>query len=184
MEEDYIKSRILFGKIIKTLRQEISRRFGEFTQEDLVQELDERGIKVSREWVSKLENGKSANFLEPDLLLSLADIFELTTRERNSFFRAANPINDYEIAIKNNLTADYHLKNLYQTVSKMQTPVFVTDSFSRIVVANNLFLNLFPIPRVKNMDDSSLNVLKLLSKMESELKENGLSEQEWEKYDG
>lgn len=179
MDSDIFRqSRIEFGKLIKALRKEQSlRRAGTLTQSTLAERLEaETNVYFSREWVNKLENGRNAIALEPYILLALARIFQLTSKERQEFFLAANFVPATKIARVNHESPEDILENLRSRIAQLQTPAFLTDSTGRIIVANEAFASMYYLETVQ---DPHYNVLVCLFQIEHLLRRMDIQEKEW-----
>lgn len=127
-----------FGLLIRAMRHEIGKRYGEpCTQSDLA-----RHINATRKIISNLERGEKIQ-LDRSLLLSLANAFRLTTRERAAFFAAANAILDTDLP-RPQLDSLAMLARLQNMLQQTRLPAFIIDDYDNVVAINRLMLNLFP----------------------------------------
>ncbi|MGA2489732.1 MAG: helix-turn-helix domain-containing protein [Anaerolineales bacterium] len=128
-----------FGHLVATLRKESRNEFDEpLTQYDLA-EL----ARIPLITLQKIEQGRQAN-IKPEMLLNLSEALHLNSRATQFFFLASLGIKDVQ-TIRPIASPQHVLEELTQILSQLQTPAFVLDGFSDIVVMNNSSLTVFTL---------------------------------------
>jgi transcriptional regulator with XRE-family HTH domain len=131
-----------FGQLLATLRQDL-----DWTQFQLAEYsgLDEAVI-------SQMERGVKKNF-ESDILVNLANAFQLTTLERREFFLAASGVEHRQLVRQPSLgaiTDTNHpkkiLDHLMETLKSVQLPAFISDVYGDAIAANQTVVNFFRLP--------------------------------------
>ncbi len=126
-----------FGALVKAMRREVWRQRGErWTQAELA-----RRANATPKIISNLERGQKAR-IEPELLLGLANAFELTTRERAVFFECANGLRRQDLP-RPGQQPDAVLANLLKTLEQYQLPAFILDDYDNVVAINSPIRHLF-----------------------------------------
>lgn len=143
--------RIDFGHLVAILRKECRNEFDEtMSQYDLAQI-----AKIPLITLQKIEQGRQAN-LKPEILLSLAEALNLSSRARQAFFLSSLGIQD-STCTKQMTAPQEVLAELTLTLSQLQTPAFISDGFGDLLVANPDFLFIL------NIDAAQLHAPLLLS---------------------
>jgi transcriptional regulator with XRE-family HTH domain len=126
-----------FGKLIAVLRKEQRDEHNcPYTQSKLAQ-----AAKATASVISNIERGDKAS-LEPELLLNLANAFQLSTREREEFFLAA-----MKISQQNAPRIDCDTEDVFKTavgvIKNLSSPAFIVDHYDNILAVNQIALSLF-----------------------------------------
>lgn len=131
-------NRKYFGELIAALRKEHTDAEGKvWTQARLAQETG-----LSQVLIGNIERGHKVS-LEPDLLLKLATILELTNGERREFFMAAAAVDNEDIPLAD--PPEVVLKQLLQVLASIYLPAGIMDVFGEIVAVNAAFLKMYNI---------------------------------------
>lgn len=126
-----------FGKLIAVLRKEQRDEHNySYTQAKLAQE-----AKATASIISNIERGDKVS-LEPELLLNLANAFQLSTREREEFFLAAIGISQKNTP-RTDCDADAAFEIAVTVVKNLALPAFIVDHYDNILVVNQIILALF-----------------------------------------
>lgn len=131
-----------FGKLVAALRQDM-----EWTQFNLS---EYSGVDLAV--ISQIERGAKKH-TEPELLVNLANTFQLTTLERREFFFAATGINASQIvrqpsaAVMTDTTdANKALSKMVQLVGQLRVPAFLVDVYSDVLAINLIGTAFFQVP--------------------------------------
>ncbi len=125
------------GDLVKAMRREVWRQRGErWTQAELA-----RRANATPKIISNLERGQKAR-IEPELLLGLANAFELTTRERAVFFECANGLRRQDLP-RPGQQPEAVLANLLKTLKQYHLPAFILDDYDNVVAVNSPIRHLF-----------------------------------------
>lgn len=100
---------------------------------------------LSESLIGKIERGERVN-LEPSLLSSLADVLELTSRERKEFFYAATGL-EAELITRDTTPSEKILRDLLDMMSRVQLPAFIVDGYADILAFNTMILKLINPPK-------------------------------------
>lgn len=131
-----------FGRLVASLRQDL-----EWTQFNL-----HEYAQIDLAVVSQIERGVKRHF-EPELLVKLADAFQLTTWERREFFFAAAGVATGGIVrpqsaalASETLDANQALAKMLGLLERLQVPAFLLDVYSDVVAANYMAFSFFQVP--------------------------------------
>jgi transcriptional regulator with XRE-family HTH domain len=128
-----------FGELITALRKECrDENDNSWTQCRLAEVTN-----LSEVVIGNIERGRKVN-LDSEILLSLAQVFQLTTRERREFFAAAAFLDDMQIARSDHSPQEV-LEELMCMVGDLQSPAFITDAYCDIVAANSASIAFYSI---------------------------------------
>jgi len=131
-----------FGKLVASLRDDLS-----WTQRDLAKK---SGLDISV--ISNIERGERRMLLKDNIHVRLADSFRLTSLERMEFMLAASSVTEIgKIRRKGNPPKDQFdpgsfLKRIGENIASIALPVFVTDAFCDIVLANYCVIDFYGLP--------------------------------------
>jgi hypothetical protein len=140
-----------FGQLVAILRKESRNEFDEpMTQYDLA-ELARMPLIT----LQKIEQGRQIN-IKPDMLQNLAGALQLNSGATQTFFLASLGIKDVQ-TVKQIVPPQDVLADLTQTLSQLQTPAYILDSFGDILGINPGGLFVF------NLEASQLHAPHLLS---------------------
>ena len=134
--------RFEFGALVASLRDDMR-----WTQLELA---EKSGVDVSA--ISNIERGARKTLLKDNLLVNLADGFQLTSMERQEFLFAASGVTELEAVRKENIRAKKQfdpgifLKEIGEHIACITLPVLVTDSFCDILLANHCLLDFYGAP--------------------------------------
>jgi transcriptional regulator with XRE-family HTH domain len=123
-----------FGRLVEALRKER----GGWTQTQLGKK-----TALSRITIGKIEEGALAK-LDRDILVRLADAFQLTTMERREFFLAATAVETKAMSA-NRTVSDDVLNDLLDLLGVVRTPAYILDNYGDIMAANRAVTALFGI---------------------------------------
>ena len=123
-----------FGKIVQKLRKQVT----DFTQMRLNEELD-----LPEKTIERVEQGRVKK-IDTELLVQLANIFNLTSMERKEFFFAAIEMDSAQIATID-VSPQAALSELVLAMKRVCFPTFVIDVYGDVIVANNTLLNFLNI---------------------------------------
>jgi transcriptional regulator with XRE-family HTH domain len=131
-----------FGQLLATLRQDLG-----WTQFQLAEYSD-----IDEAIISQMERGVK-KFFESDLLISLANAFQLTTLERREFFLAASGVDQRQMMRQPSAAAATDtnhptriLNYLIETLRSMRLPAFISDVYGDAIAANRAVIDFFHIP--------------------------------------
>jgi transcriptional regulator with XRE-family HTH domain len=136
--------RFEFGALVSSLREDLR-----WTQQELA---DKSGVDVAA--ISNIERGARRNLLKDNILVKLADAFQLTTLERQEFLFAASGVGYHDVLRKQTesamLTFDSgtFITNMGERVGRITLPAFVTDAFCDILLVNHCLLEFYNVPRI------------------------------------
>ncbi len=127
-----------FGRLVAALRQELG-----WTQARLA---GNSGLEITV--ISQTERGVK-RILDPDLLVKLADAFELTTLERREFFFASTGIEAGQVvrgsAVRED-AAGQSLNRMLSILEKLRLPAFLLDAYTDVLAINYTGFAFFQIP--------------------------------------
>jgi len=127
-----------FGLIVKALRKNSFDENGNrWTRETL-----SRAVHLTEDQLGRLERG-DRKYLDNQILMLLADSFNLTSLERKEFFYAALGLKDE--ALFNQENPETQLSNLTEIMEKLLVPAFLADVYKDIVVANKAVMDLYQL---------------------------------------
>lgn len=129
-----------FGRLVTALRKEHRDENDEVWTQAKIAELTNLGESL----IGKIERGERVN-LEPSLLFSLADVLELTSRERKEFFYAATGL-EAKLITRDTTTSEKVLNDLLDMMRKVQLPAFIVDGYADILAFNTMILQLLRPP--------------------------------------
>lgn len=135
-------NRFEFGTLVASLREDLR-----WTQLELAKR---SGVDISV--ISNIERGERRTLLKDNLLVKLADGFHLTSMERMEFLFAACGVTEAEKVRKEEAHKKKHfdpksfLKETGEHIACFTLPVFITDAFCDILLANNNVLGFYSIP--------------------------------------
>lgn len=131
-------NRLNFGRLISFLRQEKG-----WTQEKLAAFAE---IDIST--LSNIERGAKKH-IEPTVLFSLANVFELTTLERREFFLGACGLEQPQLVRPNRpggggagFDAEKTLADACSLLAQMAAPGYLVDVYGNLIASNLLMLEL------------------------------------------
>lgn len=131
-----------FGELVSALRIDLG-----WTQSELA---EYSGLDIAV--ISQIERGVK-KFFEPELLICLANTFQLTTLERREFIYAASGLNEKQ-SVRQPATgmatdvfnARKILDRLVCLTGEIRFPAFLCDVYNDVVAANNIMLTLYAVP--------------------------------------
>ncbi|MBI5945406.1 MAG: helix-turn-helix domain-containing protein [Chloroflexi bacterium] len=135
-------NRFEFGTLVASLRQDMG-----WTQMELA---ERSGIDISA--ISNIERGERKTLLKDNILLKLADGFHLTSMERMEFLFAASGVTEAEkvrkeeVHTKRQFNPTSFLKETGEHIACITLPVFITDAFCDILLANNCAIDFYGTP--------------------------------------
>jgi transcriptional regulator with XRE-family HTH domain len=129
-----------FGELVSTLRQDLG-----WTQFQLAEYAD---LDVAV--VSQIERGVK-KFFDPELILCVANAFQLTTLERREFILASTGIDESRIVRQPSASMaadDAHkiLERMVALTGEIRLPAFLGDVYSDVVAANYIMLAFYEVP--------------------------------------
>jgi transcriptional regulator with XRE-family HTH domain len=131
-----------FGELVSALRIDLG-----WTQSELA---EYSGLDVAV--ISQIERGVK-KFFEPELLICLANTFQLTTLERREFIYASSGLNEKQSVrqpstgmVTDVSNAKKILDRLIQLTGELRLPAFLCDVYNDVVAANNIMLTLYAVP--------------------------------------
>jgi transcriptional regulator with XRE-family HTH domain len=131
-----------FGKLVASLRQDL-----EWTQYQLSEYGD-----IDPAVISQIERGVKKH-LEPELLVKLANSFQLTTLERREFMFAATGIDIPRIVRQpsaavatDSQDAERSLASMVDLLGRLRVPAFLLDMYSDVIAANYIAFTFFQVP--------------------------------------
>ncbi len=134
-------NRFEFGTLVASLRNDM-----QWTQ----QELSARsGVDISA--ISNIERGERRTLLKDNILVKLADGFQLTSMERMEFMFAASGVTEVEkvrkeeSSTKKPFNARSFIKETGENIASITIPAYVADSFCDIVLANHCVIDFYSI---------------------------------------
>ncbi|NPA30672.1 MAG: hypothetical protein GXO37_01575 [Chloroflexi bacterium] len=136
-----------FGKLIRELRKALQTRLGRsVTQADLERMCGFVG-RGRRGIVGRLERGE-LHCMDEEVLVALADVFNLTRLERREFFLAANGVSTAKIyQYPGAPSPEREIEQIIQNMRRVPLPVMITDVFADVVAINRALARLY------NMED-------------------------------
>lgn len=129
-----------FGELVSALRQDLG-----WTQFQLG---EYAGLNVPV--ISQIERGVK-RFFEPELLLCLANAFQLTTLERHEFILAASGLDESQIVRQPSASvatddANEILDMIITLTGEIRVPAFLGDVYGDVIAANRMMLAFYDIP--------------------------------------
>ncbi len=131
-------NRLEFGRLIAMLRQEMG-----LTREKLAAYTE---CDVST--INNLERGAKKH-IDPDILLALANVFELTSLERREFFLAACGLEQSLLVRQPGpktpttvFDINRTLANAYERLAQLGAPGYLVDPFGNLIAANAMMIEL------------------------------------------
>jgi transcriptional regulator with XRE-family HTH domain len=131
-----------FGALVASLREDMR-----WTQLELA---ERSGVEASA--ISNIERGTRKTLLKDNILVKLADGFQLTSMERQEFLFAASGVTELEAVRKENSSASNQfdaqtfLKELGEHIACITLPVLVSDGFCDIILANYCLMDFYGAP--------------------------------------
>lgn len=129
-----------FGLLIKAMRYEAFRCGVYLTQTALA-----RRANATPKIISNLECGRKVHF-EPELLMGLANAFNLSSSERVVFFQLANTLSE-KTTVQEWQSSENLLQPLLQVLANVYQPAFLVDHFDNVVAVNSFVFGMFPFLR-------------------------------------
>ncbi len=135
-------NRFEFGALVASLRDDMR-----WTQLELA---EKSGVDVSV--ISNIERGARRTLLKDNMLVKLADGFQLTSMERQEFLFAASGVTELEAVRKENtrekkkFDPQVFLKEIGEHIACITLPVLVTDAFCDILLANHCLIDFYGTP--------------------------------------
>lgn len=132
-------NRFEFGAVVASLRQDMR-----WTQAELA---ERSGVEISA--ISNIERGERKGLLKDDVLVKLALALRLTTLERREFLFSASGVGELEVMRQNHegtrkgIDAKSLLKGVGQHIACITLPVFITDAFCDVLLANHCALEFY-----------------------------------------
>ena len=132
-------NRTEFGTLIASLRTDMK-----WTQRELA---ERSGLDVTV--VSNIERGERKALLKDNILLKLAEGFHLTSMERMEFMFAASGVTEVEKMRKDHahprkqFSPQSFLKETSEHIACITVPVFITDAFCDILMANTCAIEFY-----------------------------------------
>ena len=167
-----------FGKLVAALRKSRPNSHGQPTTQSQLAE----STGISQQVLGNIERGGKVA-LEPEFLLSLARVLNLSTRERREFFLAAIGIQEDNIPA-NQPEASLVFDELFNSLAQIALPAFLVDAYDDIVAANNSILRLFEFSQdlisMAPTMPGGYNVIRFVFSKESRF--NALLGKQHEKY--
>jgi PAS domain-containing protein len=154
-KEDDRLERAVFGKLVGALRRESRLRSESLVTETQV-ELARR-LSLPAGTIGRIERGERVT-LTPNVLLSMADAFQLTTRERRVFFLAASGVDNHNLVRASAPTAEAMLEDLRDHLVQLRVPAFVSDWHGDFLSANGAFVRLVNLSQA-SMESANFNLL-------------------------
>jgi transcriptional regulator with XRE-family HTH domain len=131
-----------FGKLVSALRQDM-----EWTQFNLS---EYSGIDLAV--ISQIERGAKKH-TEPELLVQLANTFQLTTLKRREFFLAATGVSPGQIVRQpsaavttDTMDSNKALAKMVHLVEQLRVPTFLLDVYSDVLAINLIATAFFQVP--------------------------------------
>jgi transcriptional regulator with XRE-family HTH domain len=130
-------NRFEFGTLVASLREDLR-----WTQMDLA---ERSGVDISA--ISNIERGERKTLLKDNMLVKLADGFHLTSMEKMEFLFAASGVTEAEkVRTQKRFNAKSFLEESGRQIARIALPVFITDAFCDIVLANHCVIDFYGIP--------------------------------------
>ncbi|MCX6057849.1 MAG: helix-turn-helix transcriptional regulator [Chloroflexi bacterium] len=135
-------NRFEFGTLVASLREDMR-----WTQMELAKR---SGMDISV--ISNIERGERRTLLKDNMLVKLADGFHLTSMEKMEFLFAASGVTEVEKVRKESAYTKKHfdpksfLKETGKHIAGITLPVFITDAFCDILLANYCVMGFYGIP--------------------------------------
>ena len=173
--------RFEFGMLVASLRDDVR-----WTQAELA---EKSGLDVAV--ISNIERGARRDLLKDNILIKLADTFQLTTLERQEFLFAASGVG-YDGVLrgenddaKSSFDAEAFIMQMGEDIGNLTLPVLVTDAFCDILLANRCLLEFYNAPQtlMNTVGDSleGFNQMRYVFHADSNFR--GLvGEDEWDRF--
>lgn len=134
-------NRLEFGVLVSSLREDIH-----WTQAELA---EKSNIDVSV--ISFIERGVRKGLLKDNVLIKLAQGLQLTSLERREFLFAASGVAEHNASRQEDdgrwntkkFDSKVFLLSLGERISRIAMPVFVTDSFCDVILANQCAIEFY-----------------------------------------
>jgi transcriptional regulator with XRE-family HTH domain len=175
-----IMDRFEFGALVASLRDDMR-----WTQLELA---EKSGVDVAI--ISNIERGARRSLLKDNILVKLADGFRLTTLERQEFLFAASGVSDH-VAIRKEpdtrprFDSQTFIREIGEHVGRVTLPVFVTDSFCDVLLANHCLLEFYNVPRAlmetANNGPGGYNQMRYVFHVDSNFREM-IGEEKWDQF--
>lgn len=144
-------NRFEFGALVASLREDMR-----WTQLELA---EKSGVDVAA--ISNIERGARKTLLKDNLLVKLADGFQLTSLERQEFLFAASGVTELEAVRKESshekkkFHPEAFLKEIGEHIACFTLPIIITDAFCDILMTNYCALEFYGTPTalLKNADN-------------------------------
>ena len=174
-------NRFEFGVLVASLRNDLG-----WTQKDLAKKC---GLETAV--ISNIERGQRRTLTGQDIPVKLANGFRLTSLERMEFILAAGSVTGDEKPRRKNTSPaqqpfdpDALLKRAGRQIAGIALPVFVTDAFCDIVLANHCVIDFYGIPPALLQSAGTVtggyNILRYIFDPLSNFLDSPLSD-EWER---
>ncbi len=144
-------NRFEFGTLIASLREDMR-----WTQLELAAR---SGVDISV--ISNIERGERKTLLKDNILVKLADGFNLTSLEKMEFLFAASGVTEIEKVRKENEPTQQQfdpktfLKETGEHIACITLPVLITDAFCDIVLTNHCLIDFYgAVPELLAKADS------------------------------
>lgn len=131
-----------FGELVATLRQDLG-----WTQFQLAEYAD-----IDDAVISQIERGVKKYF-EPQLLFQLANVFQLTSVERQEFILAASGLEETQIVRQPSaivgtdvFDAKKILERMIKLTGDIRVPAFLGDVYSDVIAANKIMFAFYNVP--------------------------------------
>lgn len=143
-----------FGKIVAELRKsQFDPTSGKtWSQQTLAQEINE-----NERLVASIEQGKKAH-IDQELLLKMAQAFNLTSLERQEFFNCAAEIPAGQSVVSHQ-PAEEILQGLIATLRLLRVPALVHDEFFDVAAYNTIMLDFYTLQRPRSLPNFRKNVI-------------------------
>jgi transcriptional regulator with XRE-family HTH domain len=150
----------------------------EWSQDYLAKKTD-----LPKETIANIEIGRK-KLLSTDILLQLAEAFNLTSDERMEFFLAANRIEEQQIAQRTECPQAI-LNNLIQTLERTYAPAYIIDTYCDLLAVNVAALKFYSVTEehatLMATEPVRTNMLSYVFSPEWN-KQDVMTEQDWKHY--
>lgn len=138
-----------FGLLIMMLRREFRNDFDQvMTQQELASIAN-----VSVVTLQKMEQGRMAR-MDPDAVLNIAKALNLPVQARQELLSVSQGLTDSDYIKHPSETADV-FPALVESMTNLQTPAFIADTYGDVLACGQAFLELTGLP-VKKMNELPL----------------------------
>jgi transcriptional regulator with XRE-family HTH domain len=168
-----------FGRLVAALRREHMDEQGNvWSQDELAKQTG-----LPKETIANIEIGRK-KLLSTDILLQLAEAFNLTSDERMEFFLAANRIEEQQIA-QRTASPQAVLNNLIQTLERTYAPAYIIDTYCDLLAVNMAALRFYSVAEehatLMAAEPARMNMLSYVFSPEWN-KQDVMAEQDWKHY--